>query len=203
MDKSGDADGHHRRLRVRNSRRTHTSSVRAGHGVGRNKGGQSIPSPVMGSLAAIVRDSALVSRRPTSPGNRTPITRSGPGHGSVLASRPVPTPWGASHALPTSCGRVWIHALCRLRLSSANASNVAAVTPNSTLRAPPPSRLLSMIYDVYASLYTSNLKLWHGDDYMASFLTAAGLFGEFVMCRDATRVSRWVRNCSSYSVGGT
>lgn len=34
-----------------------------------------------------------------------------------------------------------------------------------------------MIYDVFAALYTSNLKLWHGDDYMASFLTAVGLCG--------------------------
>jgi hypothetical protein len=34
-----------------------------------------------------------------------------------------------------------------------------------------------MYNDIYAALYEWNLKQWSGDDYVASFLTAAGLAG--------------------------
>jgi hypothetical protein len=38
-------------------------------------------------------------------------------------------------------------------------------------------RIWSMYEHLYSALYEWNLKRWSGDDYMASFMTAAGLAG--------------------------
>jgi hypothetical protein len=42
-------------------------------------------------------------------------------------------------------------------------------------------RIGTMYKDIYSALYEWNLKRWSGDDYMASFMTAAGLTGALMM----------------------